>query len=208
MSSMFQDDERLTTLNLSSFHTTSATNMSTMFAGMRDLTTLDISNFDTSQVTDMSAMFQDDGSLTSLNLSHFNTSSVEYMNDMFMNTSGLTSLDLSSFNTSNVKNMNSMFEGALADNAILDLSSFNTSNVGINPGSNEGMKNMFLNSKVKTIYASSAFNTSHIDEHEELFGGNDNLVGGNGTAYSDSNPTTKAYAVIDIAGTPGYFTQK
>lgn len=208
MSSMFQDDERLTTLNLSSFHTTSATNMSTMFAGMRDLTALDISNFDTSQVTDMSGMFQDDESLTSLNLSHFNTSSVEYMNDMFMNTSGLTGLDLSSFDTSNVKNMNSMFEGALADNAVLDLSSFNTSNVVTDTMTHQGMKNMFLNSKVKTIYASSAFNTSHIDEHEELFGGNENLIGGNGTAYSDSNPTTKTYAVIDIAGTPGYFTQK
>ena len=125
-----------------------------------------------------------------------------------MNTSSLTSLDLSSFDTSNVKNMNSMFEGALADNAILDLSSFNTSNVVTNSGSNEGMKNMFLNSKVKTIYASSAFNMSQIDEHEELFGGNDNLIGGNGTAFSASNPTNKTYARIDAPGTPGYFTQK
>ena len=101
-----------------------------------------------------------------------------------------------------------MFEGALADNAILDLSSFNTSNVVTNTMTHEGMKNMFLNSKVKTTYTSNIFNTDQIDEHEELFGGNNNLVGGNGTAYSDSNPKTKVYAKLDQAGSPGYFTAK
>ena len=39
-----------------------------------------------------------------------------------------------------------------------------------------------------------------------MFTGDTSLVGGNGTAFSSSNPTNKTYAVIDAPGTPGYFT--
>jgi len=41
-----------------------------------------------------------------------------------------------------------------------------------------------------------------------MFWNNTNLVGGNGTAYSNGFPQDKTYARIDAPGTPGYFTLK
>ena len=139
--------------------------------------------------------------MTSLNLSHFNTSSVDNMGSMFQNTPQLSNLNLSSFNTSQVTDMSSMFEDAMTDNSTLDLSSFDTSQV-------ISIYNMFGNTRSRTIYASNTFVLDNIDEADELFNNNNNLVGGNGTAFSGSNPTNKTYARIDAPGTPGYFTQK
>ena len=67
---------------------------------------------------------------------------------------------------------------------------------------------MFSGSKVKTIYASTHFDVSHVFDSIQLFNDNTNLVGGNGTVFSSSNPTDKTYARIDAPGTPGYFTKK
>ena len=89
----------------------------------------------------------------------------------------------------------------MADNSTLDLSSFDTSQV-------ISIYNMFGNTRSRTIYASNTFVLDNVDEADELFSGNDNLIGGNGTAFSASNPTNKTYARIDAPGTPGYFTQK
>ena len=89
-------------------------NMSSMFNNCQTLTSLDLSNFNTSKVTDMSSMFSNCRALTSLDLSNFNTSKVTKMNSMFSNCRALTSLDLSNFNTSNVTTMNYMFRACEA----------------------------------------------------------------------------------------------
>ena len=83
MSSMFTSCNSLTSLNVSSFNTSSVTSMSSMFYHMFDLTSLDVSNFDTSSVTFMSSMFVSCRSLTSLDVSNFDTSSVTSMSSMF-----------------------------------------------------------------------------------------------------------------------------
>ena len=61
-------------------------------------------------------------------------------------------------------------------------------------------------SSLKTIYASSEWNTSKVENGESMFHGCTNLVGGAGTTY-DANHTDYTYAHID-GGTnnPGYFT--
>ena len=68
---------------------------------------------------------------------------------------------------------------------------------------------MFLGmSSLTTIYASSDFpqsSTYGVLLDEDLFNGCVNLVGGNGTTYSQSH-TDETYAKIDTPGTPGYFT--
>ena len=109
-----------------------------MFHGCSSLASLDLSSFDTSSVTDMRSMFTLCSSLTSLDLSSFDTSRVRYMGHkepgtneggMFALCESLASLDLSSFDTSNVTDMSCMFYYC-SSLASLDLSSFDTSKVG------------------------------------------------------------------------------
>ena len=137
MSSMFRGCSSLTSLDLSSFDTSSVTDMSAMFSGCSSLASLDLSSFDTSKVHYMSdcgpdwyleGMFSGCSSLTSLDLSSFDTSSVTDMRDMFYGCSSLASLDLSSFDTSSVTDMRGMFRDC-SSLASLDLSSFDTSKV-------------------------------------------------------------------------------
>ena len=199
--SMFSGVNNMTTLDLTSFHTPQATDMSSMFMDMSSLTNLIMPNLDTSNVAQMYAMFSGLTSMTTLDLSHFNTNQVMSMGAMFQNTPQLSNLDLSSFDTSQVTDMSSMFESAMADNSVLDLSSFDTAQVNYAYG-------MFSNARPRTILVSNSFVLDSVDEADELFSGNDNLIGGNGTAFSASNPTNKTYARIDASGTPGYFTQK
>ena len=67
-------------------------NMSSMFNNCQTLTSLDLSNFNTSKVTDMSSMFSNCRALTSLDLSNFNTSNVTTMNYMFRACEALTTV--------------------------------------------------------------------------------------------------------------------
>lgn len=203
MSYMFAGDKSLPSLDVTSFNASNVTNMSNMFAGMEKLSSLDLSHFNTSNVTNMSGMFYGSKSIVNLDLSSFNTINVTDMSNMFCRMEKLQNLNLSSFNTANVFSMFAMFESAMTnpENSTLDLSTFNTPSL-----SNAGR--MFADSKVKTIYASTNFDTTHIPNYNHLFDDNTNLVGGNGTVFSSSNPTDKTYARIDAPGTPGYFTKK
>lgn len=115
--------------------------------------------------------------------------------DMFLSYMGLTSLNLSNFDTSNVTNMQSMFRDCI-ELTSLDLSNFNTANV-------TNMIGMFRDcSALTTIIANnwSATVTSIM-----MFIRCTSLVGGNGTTFNSSH-TDAAYAHIDVAGNPGYFT--
>ena len=203
MSAMFGGDKNLTNLDVTSFNTSNVTNMSNMFANLEKLDSLDLSHFNTSKVKNMLAMFYGNKSIVNLDLSSFNTSNVTDMSNMFCKMEKLQNLNLSSFNTANVHGMTAMFKSAMTnpENSTLDLSTFNTSSL-------TNASEMFVDSKVKTIYASTNFDTTHIPIYDHLFYNNTNLVGGNGTVFSSSNPTDKTYARIDAPGTPGYFTKK
>jgi surface protein len=63
---MFDGCSNLTTLDLSSFNTSSVTNMNGMFGYCKKLTTLDLSSFNTSAVTNMYSTFYDCTSLTTI----------------------------------------------------------------------------------------------------------------------------------------------
>ena len=108
--------------------TSNVTNMSSMFNNCDALTSLDVSGFDTSNVTSMNSIFYYCSSLTSLDLSEWNTSNVTDMNYMFYSCSALTSLDLSGWNTSNVTDMSTMFISCSALTS-LNFSGWDTSNV-------------------------------------------------------------------------------
>ena len=191
------------TLDLSSFNTSHVTNMESMFRQTSRLTTVNLSSFDTSSVTNMREMFSSASSITNLDLSSFNTSNVTDMTTMFSLMPALWDLKVNSFDTRNVRYMTSMFSGSMTNlgNGLLDLSSFSSQSL-------VDTSNMFINSKVKTIYASPQFSLDSVTNSLGMFWNNTNLVGGNGTAYSNGFPQDKTYARIDTPGTPGYFTLK
>ncbi len=111
MECMFYDSSA-STLDLSSFDTSSVTNMDMMFAASEATEIKGLNKFDTSKVTNMRSMFYK-SKATTLGLNSFDTSNVIDMHSMF-SYSQATILDLSSFDTSNVIDMTEMFYGAEA----------------------------------------------------------------------------------------------
>ena len=139
-------------------------------------------------------------SITGLN--YLNTSEVTNMDWMFAFCNELSSIDLSHFNTAKVTSMNSMF-AACQFLTSLDLSSFNTSKV-------TNMYQLFSGDwNLETIYVGDGWSTAAVTFSEVMFHDCVSLVGGQGTAYSSSNPTDATYAHIDGSpSNPGYFTEK
>lgn len=197
MSNMFYNS-KVTSLDFSSFDTSKVTVMNGMFEMTPNLTSLNLANFDTSQVTNMANMFSSTA-LTTLNLANFDTRNVTDMSKMFQHSRGLTELNLSNFNTSRVTNMSYMFYW-MSNLQTLDLSGFNTTNV-------TKFDSMFSTARrLATIKVANSFNSSSMVTDVNVFNDNRALVGGNGTAYSATNPSGVEYARIDQAGQPGYFT--
>ena len=212
---------------LNYLHTDAVTNMGNMFSNCKKLTNLDLSSFNTGNVTYMGGMFQSCSTLSSINLSSFNTANVTSMSSMFYNCQNLSNLDLSSFNTANVTDMVMMFS-ACSTLSSLNLSSFNTANVtdmrgmfyssyslssidlhSFNTAKVTNMSQMFMYCNgLTTIYVDDCWNTANVTNSSNMFSGATKLVGGQGTAYSSSNPTDKTYAHIDGGpSNPGYFTE-
>ncbi|WP_025023046.1 BspA family leucine-rich repeat surface protein [Companilactobacillus nodensis] len=130
MYSMFINDKKLTTLDLSKWDTSNVTNTQSMFNGMTSLKSLDVSSFDTSKDNQMANMFNGMTHLQKLNLSSFNTGNVTDMSYMFSGDSSLEELiiDPDKFNTSNVITMAYMFKG-MTKLKNIDTSKFDTSKV-------------------------------------------------------------------------------
>lgn len=183
-----------------------------MFGGGNSLKEIDLSSFNTSKANNMTGMFTawnstigNWGNKTIKKIilgNNFVTNNVIYMNDMFSG-QPIEELDLSNFNTSKLISMYHMFNGC---NEIkeLNLSSFNTHGV-------TDIRGAFFNCpKLEKIIVSNDFVTSGIIvgiDDDTLFKYNIKLVGGNGTTY-DASHTDIEYARIDTTETPGYFTLK
>ena len=147
-------------------------------------------------------MFEACSSLTSLDLSHFNTTNVTSMGLMFSGCSNLTSLNLSSFNTTNTTSLYAMFSYCSALTSI-DLSSFNTSRV-------RDMREMFhWCESLRTIYVSNEWSTASLELSDYIFNLCKQLVGGQGTPWSEEHALDGEYARIDEGpNNPGYLTDK
>ena len=202
-SSMFGWCKQLESIDVTGFNTSNVTDMHDMFTHCEALTSLDVSNFNTAKVTNMSAMFSSCKLLTAIDVSGFNTENVTNMAWMFSSSPNLTSLDLSGFNTSKVTTLREMFSSCTGLTT-LDLSSFNTSLV-------TNMYGMFIsNTHLTTIFVSNDWNTDAVTESNSsnyMFSNCTNLVGGNGTAWSSTNPLDKTYARVDGGSSaPGYLT--
>ncbi len=119
---------------------------------------------------------------------------------LFSNCKALSKVNLDGFDSSKADSLAGFFEGCSSLLSI-DLGGFDTSNV-------TNMRYMFRGcSKLEVIYVSSTFVTTKVTDSTYMFLNCASLVGGNGTTYNSSN-TSKTYARIDTASTPGYFTAK
>jgi len=128
MSFMFNQCDKLETLNLSDFDTGNVINLTAFLQGCISLTDVDLSSFNTANVTGMVSMFNNCCSLEKLDVSGFDTSKVERMSYMFAYCNKLKQLDITGFDTSAVTEMTCMFSSCDGlEN--LDLSSFDFSNV-------------------------------------------------------------------------------
>ena len=130
MCGLFRNCKKLPAVNFpESFYTGNVINMYSMFRGCESLTSLNLSKFNTSKATDMGYMFYDCKALTSITLSSlFGTGNVTYMSHMFSDCQNLQAVDLRSFNTSKATDMDSMFSGCTSL-IFLDLSMFDTRKV-------------------------------------------------------------------------------
>ena len=227
MSVMFNSCSSLTELDLSSFDTSEVTNMDSMFNGCSSLTSLDLSMFNTSNVSSMGSMFYYCSSLIKLNLS--NWSFVKYpadsihgsmsipnslktlimdnvyfgtsCSDSFGSMSSLESISLNNVDTSDVTNMSHMF-GSASSIKNLDLRSFDTSKVTNMSYMFDGMTGL------ESITVSDLFVVSQVTSSGAMFNGDINLVGGQGTVYSEDH-IDKEYAHYDMGENfPGYFNSK
>ena len=171
----------VTDLDISSFDTSCATDISAMFGECRNLLTIDLKNFETSKVIDMEDMFGNCISLSNINFAEFDTSSVTNMNSMFKLCTNLTELDLSSFDTKNVTDMEGMFS--------------NCSN----------LKTIYV--KELDGSGNAGWSTASIKNSNGMFLECEKIVGGNGTTYNAEH-IDATYARIDTDGAPGYFTKK
>lgn len=109
MGYMFSQMTNLSNLDLSSWDTSSVTNMTVMFA-QNNFSNVDLGTWETENVTDMYAMFAMTPNLTSLATPNWNTEKVTTMQGMFMGASALTELDFTGWNTANVADMTMMLE--------------------------------------------------------------------------------------------------
>ncbi len=126
MNSMFSGCSALRSLDVSGFDTSAASNMGWMFYGCSNLESLDVSGFRTGGVKDLQSMFDGCSSLQSLDVSRFDTSGAKRLNHMFYNCSSLEFIDVSGFETSAAEDLCAMFSGCKSLER-LDVSRFDAS---------------------------------------------------------------------------------
>lgn len=94
--------------DISSWDVSNVTNFKSAFNGSA-ISELNVSTWDTSSAVDMTFMFQNCTKLRQLNLSRWNTSKVTNMQSMFSGCSALTELNLTGWDTSKVTNSSYIF---------------------------------------------------------------------------------------------------
>jgi len=91
--------------------TSKTTSMASMFDGQDRLTSLDLSMWDTGSVTNMNGMFSDCKSLKKIDIYRFKTSNVRDFRCMFFNCKALKRISLGGFDMRSATDLTSMFYG-------------------------------------------------------------------------------------------------
>ncbi len=104
MSSMFENCEALTSIDVSNFDTSEVKNMTHVFNGCKNLTTLDLSSFDTNKVTETERMFDGCTRLNTIyvNSSKFNMTNVTNSKNMFRSCNAIEGSNGTKYNSSKI----------------------------------------------------------------------------------------------------------
>ena len=193
MSGMFAKSAITSLDGLSNWDTSSVINMSYMFAdiGYPFETVNDISGWDTSKVTDMSGMFSGCSNLrTASNLSAWDTHSVVNMSNMFDGCASLKNGDfLSNWNTSSVTSMARVFDDCSSLTA-LNLSGWDTRSV-------TSMGGMFSGCRSLTSLDLSSFDTNSVIDMTSMFNSCYELAAIVGLSNFDTCSVTSMARVFD-----------
>ena len=234
LNGMFASCHTLTSIDISNFDTSKVTDMAGMFGNCIKLENVrGLSDLDVSNVKKMSFMFEGCKAIESLQLQYWDTSKVTTMESMFANCTSLkeASFDENAidaiFQTYNVSTFENMFLNCKSLQT-LKLDNFsaksaqNTSGMFMNCENLEWISltdfaaskklrstsNMFSGcSNLETIYMDEDWPDSFKENvmfADNMFLDCTKLKGQNGTIY-DPDKVGPQYAVLDRAGTPGYF---
>lgn len=143
-----------------------------MFQNNKKLTSIDVSTWDVSKTTRLDWLFANCDNLGNIDMRNWNTSNVINMSGIFMNCFSMTDIDVSSFNTSKVTQMTRMFSGCINVEK-LDLSNFSSESL-INISAMFSHYNFeehkpFETSKLKEIIFGEKFTTEKVEQLEDLF---------------------------------------
>lgn len=226
MSYMFYGCTALESIELN-INTSKVETMNSLFGECSALKSITFGdNFNTANVTDMGNMFMYCRSIETLDLSTLNTSSVTYMKQMFTGCYNLKKITFGgAFTTSKVTNMESMFRDCFSL-TVLDLRKFDMSKheeerdkinvylmfdwTGYEEEPPSELTTILVNSEK---WDNSIMNIGGMYDEFGVFRGCKNLVGENGTKYSDNYQNNKEDAnnikYIKIDGgdnSPGYLS--
>ena len=108
MSYMFENCERLETVDLSSLNTESVKTMNSMFKNCKNLKKVELKNIDTPLLTDMNQMFENCYNLEQVDISSLSTTtSIITINSLFKDCNNLKKVDLKNLD---IADMSHMFE--------------------------------------------------------------------------------------------------
>lgn len=226
MSYMFYGCTALESIELN-INTSKVETMNSLFGECSALKSITFGdNFNTANVTDMGNMFMYCRSIETLDLSTLNTSSVTDMSQMFTGCYNLKKITFGgAFTTSKVTNMHSMFRDCFSL-TVLDLRQFDMSkHDGIRDEINvylmfdwTGLEDEHWKeppSELTTIlvnsekWDNSIMNIGGMHDEFGVFRGCKNLVGENGTKYSNNGDDAHNIKYIKIDGgdnSPGYLS--
>ena len=209
-------------IDMTGINTSRVKNMSWMFHSGKNLYNhIELGSFDTSNAEDMSYMFGTSGMTTTENIdpidfSRFNTSKVKNMKGMF-SYSFLPSLNIRNFDTSNVENMGQMFD-TLMNVRNLDLSGWNVKKVnniqgiftrlnkiqslnlsGWQMDSVTDMRSMFTDFSDLTSLNLTGFTTKNVTNMEYMFAGVSKLADLNLSSF-DTSKVTNMHGMFNNMG--------
>lgn len=183
-------------IDMTGINTSRVKNMSWMFHSGKNLYKhIELGSFDTSNAEDMSYMFGTSGMTTTENIdpidfSRFNTSKVKNMEGMF-SYSFLPSLNIRNFDTSNVENMGQMFD-TLMNVRNLDLSGWNVKKVN-------NIQGIFTRlNKIQSLNL-SGWQMDSVTDMRSMFTDFSNLTSLNLTGFTTKNVTNMEYMFAGVS---------
>ena len=196
VSSMFENDTKLTSVNFTNVNLTNVTNADGLFKMCEGLTSVTFgNNAFANKLTSAKEMFNGAKAITTIDLSKSNLTNVTNAESMFNGCTALTGVTFGTGMTQ-VTNAKSMFKNTKISS--IDLSTFNLSKLTTVDSMFEGC------TELTTINSTTDFKNTTTGT--DVFKDCTKLVGGSSYKFN-TNHTGAEFARIDLGGIlPGYFT--